>query len=400
MADKHALLRPSAAERWMRCTPSARLEEKMPDTQTDATRAGTLAHELAALYLRKEFEDWGVDDGMFKALASQSEYNVDMQDAVMAYVDYVHKIADAIDPAQRRIWIEAELPITEYVPESYGRADVIIWNREDRQLDVIDFKSGDGIRIDAAWNPQLRLYALGALNLADDSEAGQAATTGEGQPVDLLKPALITLHVVQPKLDNYSSQQLPINQLRAWGHAIKPTAQMAWTGEGELVQGYWCDLCKAKPLCRVHSPASAIADLETRARSPHLMSAEEIGPLAKRARMVLAWYDSASTWIRSELINKRPVPGWTLKPGARKRYWVNLTGMIKRAVELGYQRADLIVEEPLSVAAMERLLGKSKFQTQLGKFVKSAPAGVNLVPVSDEAAEDFKSMTNAQEDET
>ena len=49
----HALLGPSSAERWLNCTPSARLTENMPEETSEYAEAGRLAHSLGELKLRK-----------------------------------------------------------------------------------------------------------------------------------------------------------------------------------------------------------------------------------------------------------------------------------------------------------------------------------------------------------
>ena len=46
---KHAMLSASKTDRWINCTPSARLEEKVEETGKPSKYAeeGTLAHEMA-----------------------------------------------------------------------------------------------------------------------------------------------------------------------------------------------------------------------------------------------------------------------------------------------------------------------------------------------------------------
>ena len=57
MERKHAILSPSAAYRWLACTPSARFEEQLPEEESTYAAEGTLAHELAALLLSAS---WGI----------------------------------------------------------------------------------------------------------------------------------------------------------------------------------------------------------------------------------------------------------------------------------------------------------------------------------------------------
>ncbi len=61
--------------------------------------------------------------------------------------------------------IEQRLDFSKYVPDGFGTGDCVII--ADGTLHIIDFKYGQGVLVSAEDNPQMKLYALGALDLFD-----------------------------------------------------------------------------------------------------------------------------------------------------------------------------------------------------------------------------------------
>ena len=57
----HALLSASSAHRWLACPPSAVAAEAYPDQETEFTREGTLAHEVAEWVANVTIDDLGYD---------------------------------------------------------------------------------------------------------------------------------------------------------------------------------------------------------------------------------------------------------------------------------------------------------------------------------------------------
>ena len=55
MSD-HALLSPSAAHRWLNCTPAPRLEATLPDNTSEYAEEGTLAHCVCEATAKKKFK--------------------------------------------------------------------------------------------------------------------------------------------------------------------------------------------------------------------------------------------------------------------------------------------------------------------------------------------------------
>lgn len=221
--NKHAVLSASSAHRWLNCLPSARLEPEFEDTSGEAAKEGTAAHALCEHKLKKALRQ--------RSKRPVSEYDSDeMEECSDAYVDFV---IEQVEAARRTckdpiVLIEQRLNFTDYVPEGFGTGDCIIIS--DEKLQIVDFKYGMGILVEAEDNPQMKLYALGALELYDAL-------------YDIKK---VSMTIFQPRRENVSTWTVPVEELKNWAeNVLKPKAQMAYNGEGEYLPGEWCTFCRA-----------------------------------------------------------------------------------------------------------------------------------------------------------
>ena len=64
------------------------------------------------------------------------------------------------------VLIEQRLDFSRWVEQGFGTSDAILIS--DGTMHVIDYKHGLGILVSAEDNPQMKCYALGALELFDD----------------------------------------------------------------------------------------------------------------------------------------------------------------------------------------------------------------------------------------
>ncbi len=157
----HALLSASGAHRWLNCTPSARLESDEPESTSAAAEQGTAAHALAEHKLRRALKQrskrpvstW-IDDEMET-----------LTDDYVAYVQEHISLARETcgDP---QVLIEQRLDFSHVVPGGFGTGDCVII--AEPTLQIIDLKYGQGVLVEAERNPQLMLYALGALHTFGD----------------------------------------------------------------------------------------------------------------------------------------------------------------------------------------------------------------------------------------
>ena len=164
---KHALLSASSSHRWLACPPSARLCENYEDTGSEYAQQGTDAHSLCEhklkLALGMETKD---------PTAEISFYEEEMEECACGYAEYVLLLVEEAkktckDPV---VLIEQKLDFSRFVKDGFGTGDCVII--ADGTLYIIDYKHGKGVEVSATENPQMMLYALGALELFDGIPAG------------------------------------------------------------------------------------------------------------------------------------------------------------------------------------------------------------------------------------
>ncbi|MCL6456974.1 MAG: DUF2800 domain-containing protein [Gorillibacterium sp.] len=365
----HALLSASASHRWLHCTPSAQLEATLPDTGSEAARRGTLAHEIAELKLRKHFtEPMGPRKytAALKKFKSHELYEPVMEEHTDAYLDYGQSIVHAF-PSPPFVAIERKVDLTDYVPESFGTSDCIIIGSG--QLHVIDYKNGSGVPVPAEDNPQMKLYALGAL-----------------KAFSLLFPIReIHLAIVQPKVwDHPSEWSLPVEDLIAWGESIKPIAQQAFNGEGDYSVGSHCGFCRAKERCATR--VKQLLDAGTKApMRPPLITWEEVADVLRKAEGIVSWYNSLKELTLAEVLKGGTVPGWKAVEGRGSRQYTDLDTAFTHLKEKGIAEAVLYERKPLTPPALEKVLTMPVYRELLEQpgLVVSRPGAPTLAPADD-----------------
>jgi hypothetical protein len=382
---EHALLSASGAHKWLPCPPSAKLEATLPESESDYAKEGQLAHAIAELKLRKAFtEPMGLRafNNRLKKLQENPLYQDEMMRHTDTYVDYISQIVHSYCTPPY-VAIEKKLNYSSFAPEGFGTGDTILISGN--TLYVIDLKYGKGVPVSAFENPQMMLYALGAF-----------CEYSFLYPIDTVKMA-----VVQPRLlDSPSVYELTAEKLLAWGESIKPIAQQAFMGEGVFASGEHCRFCRAKAQCRARSEFN-IALEEYKQMKPPLISNEEVGQILQKAEDLAAWAKHLKAYALSECIKGNEIPGWKAVEGKSNRQFSNLDEAFKVLIANGTEEAMLYVKEPLTLTAVEELLGKAKFKELLATYVNKPPGAPTLAPLSDKrepikrtsAAEDFKDNT-------
>lgn len=371
----HALLSASGASRWLNCTPSAKLEEEFGDKSTSSQYAaeGTLAHELAELYLRKDVLENISDEDFERSLEdimANELFNDEMLEVVPIYTDYCE---DQYIEAKKNneyaiIEIEQKLDLTEYVPESFGTADTIIIS--DGLMEVIDLKYGKGIPVYADWNKQLMLYALGALRKYDTMYD--------------INEVLVT--ICQPRINNISSWQISVEELLRWAEEyLVPTAELAFNGEGELNAGDWCRFCAVRNRCRkLYEQQLEIAKHEF--AEPQLLSDDEIADIVQRTPKLIEWANSIAEYANKKAIEEnKHWPGLKLVEGRSRRKWIDED----KALEIIFEQfpeldeADVTTTKINGITAIEKLVGRKKFIEKLKDVVVTPQGKPTLVPLQD-----------------
>lgn len=356
---KHAILSASASHRWLNCNPSARLELEFADRETEAAAEGTAAHALCEHKLRKALK--------MRSKKPISQYDSDeMDEHTDGYVSFVlETLAEAktncTDPI---ILIEQKLNFSRFVPNGFGTGDCIII--ADNTLHIIDFKYGQGVLVEAENNPQMMLYALGALEIYDGL-------------YDIEK---VSMTIYQPRRANVSTWTVSVFELQNWAEqTLIPKAQKAYNGEGEFCTGSWCTFCKASVKCRARAEEKlSLAKYEF--QKPPLLTDDEIEDILTKLEDLTKWANEITAYAQDAALNHgKEWHGFKVVEGRSNRKYVDENAVADAAKQAGY--TDIYKQSLITITEMERLMGKKTFAEILGELVYKPPGKPTLVPVSD-----------------
>lgn len=370
----HALLGPSSAERWLNCPPSARLSEKYPDTTSEFALEGTDAHELCELKLKKSLKQIRSSKVLKDPSGSLKYYNEDMERYTNEYVEYVLDIYNQCKKCceDTDIIVEQELDFSNYVPEGFGTGDCIIVS--DEKLIVIDFKYGKGVEVSAKDNPQMKLYGLGADNIY-------------GSLYDYKN---VELHIFQPRLANISSFNINLDELKNWGEeTVKPLAEQAFNGEGEMKCGKWCRFCKAKKKCAKRFVTNAKFTEYDFKESPEVTD-EQINEILPFMDELIAWAKDIKEYCLSEALVGKKWDGFKLVEGRSSRTITDADEVAKILTNAGFNPYE---QKLLSITALGKLVGTKKLNELIGEFIVKPQGAPVLVDIDDKRPE-FNSAKN------
>lgn len=360
MPDQHSLLSASGAHRWLNCPPSAVLESREPDTSSAAAEQGTAAHALA---------EWKLRRALHQAPAFKPES--DWIDTEMEHLtdDYVAFVQEHISIAREtcgdpQVLIEQRLDFSHIVPGGFGTGDAVII--AEPTLQIIDLKYGQGVLVEAEQNPQLMLYALGALHAF-------------GSLYDI---ETVAVTIYQPRRGNVDTWETSVAELEHWAETdVKPKAELAAAGEGEFCPGSWCQFCKITPTCRARAEANLqLAKLEF--APPAELTDVEIADVLTRIPQLKTWASDVEAYALSKAVNQGVVfEGFKLVARRSVRKYTSETDVAKAAEAAGYR--DIWDRKLITLTAMEKLMGKPAFNEILGDLVTKPAGKPTLVPASD-----------------
>ena len=377
MPDKHAVLSASSSHRWLACPPSALLCAKVGDTTSEFAMQGTDAHSLCEHKLKKSFGQKSKDP-----TEDLQYFDEEMADCSDMYAQYVMEQLTAAkekckDPI---VLIEQHLDFSKWVPQGFGTGDCVIV--ADETLQVIDFKYGVGILVDAEKNPQMMCYALGALQLFEG----------------IYDIDSVSMTIFQPRRANVSTYTISKAELLKWAdEVLAPTAQLAAKGEGEYKAGDHCQFCKVKATCRKRAEYNlelARYDFEM----PSTLNDDEIEAILSKADALVSWAGDIKEYALQQAVNGKQWNDWKLVEGRSNRKYVNENAVAEAVHKAGY---DPFEHKVLGITAMTRMLGKTKFEELLSGYIEKPQGKPTLVPMSDKrpamniskaasAADDFK----------
>lgn len=374
--EKHALLSASAASRWLTCTAAPRFEEGLPESTSTYAAEGSLAHAIAELKALKKFTimTGRTYTARLNKLKKEPLYDPEMDKTTDLYLEHLTEQAMLYDSTPT-VAVEVRVDFSAYVPEGFGTCDCVMIGGD--TLSITDYKHGKGVPVSATGNPQMRLYALGALKR-------YAPVFG-----DTIKR--VRMSIDQPRLNSYSTDLITVEELLDWGNSIKPVAQKAFSGLGEFVPGEHCRFCRGKAQCRARAnvntaledfkdcvpagewnaraEAHVSADGVVNGTPPQLLSDAEIGDLLIRGQQLVQWYKDLEEYATKALLDGKPIEGWKLVAGRSNRTFTDQDAAIKAVIAAGYDEALVYDRKPKTLSELEKLMGKAEFAEKIGGFV-------------------------------
>ena len=353
----HALLSASSAARWLACPPSAVAAALYPRQDTAYTREGTLAHEVAEYVARHGYLH---PDALSELQIKSDEITPEMIACAEGYRDYINELKTTDDAT---VLLEQRVDFSPWVPDGFGTCDCIILQSE--TMIVLDYKYGAGVAVDADHNPQMMLYALGALN-------------DYGLAYDIQK---IIMCIDQPRMNNRPRFEMSVDDLLTWGAwDVQPTAKQAAKGEGEYNPGEHCRFCPHAGKCR--ELTKVCTEYVGKMKVPCL-APWEVADVLQQEPLISLWLKRVKEQALTTMLEGGEVPGFKVVAGRGSRSWADELEVATELEKHGISREDYTKTEILSVAQMEKALGKKRFTELVSGHVLSQSGAPTVAPATD-----------------
>lgn len=376
----HARLSASGANRWINCPASVRIEELFPDESSEAALEGTLAHELAELEQRKYL---GLIDSFeynskLADIRDNVLYNPSMHEYVDEYVEYVlgHYFRAQSENLSPMILIETRLDLTKYIPEGFGTLDdgLLIGDT----LHVIDLKFGY-IRVDAVENKQLMIYGIGLVEHFKKQNIFAKKNFEK-------KVKNVVLHIVQPRIKNYSTYELTVNELQKWADTdLVGYAKTAYSGEGKQKAGVHCQYCNGAHSCKVlaEKATSEIVEAVENDSDLELLTPDDKAKLYLNLPVYSLWVSAFETHMTNAAAAGARFKGLKIVEGTTRRVISDPKAVVKTLIEAGVDRELLYDEKLIPLGKLEKLLGKKDTPKYIGKYIFKPRGAMILAAESD-----------------
>ena len=382
----HALLSASGAERWINCTPSARLEEQVPSKGASVyADEGTFAHELAENRLlnyltKRPTVESKLIDVRYNQLKAKEWYSEETEVYVDTYVDYVIELHKQYPNSS--LLIEKKINLGNIIEGGFGTNDAVIV--ADNRIIVIDLKFGQGNIVSAEDNSQLKLYAYGSFRANELN-------------FEIDEDSIVELVIVQPRRDHVSHYELSAKELIEWAEGyVKERAAMAHKGQGECAAGSWCKWCKVAAQCRTNAEFCSAAAVEDFAEQSKLLTPDEIAEYLNRREIIRNWLSALEVYALEQALEGVEWPGYKVVESRTNRKWADDEAVAAKLKEKGFTPEQIYQTKLQGIGAIEKLVGKKEFPALLNDLVVKPEGKPTLVEISDKR--EAYSLNSAESD--
>ena len=372
---KHAKLSASGSARWLNCTGSVKAEEPFKNTSSAAAMEGTCAHELADIVLSTGANSQNYLGETLKDAPSVI-VNQEMIDHVDGYVEYVKSLGG-------EQFYEVRLDFSHLVPDAFGTSDAIAINN--KTLHIIDLKYGRGI-VEAEKNTQAMLYALGAVeeyNYLFDIET-------------------IVVHIYQPRIHNFSTWEISLNDLLIFGEYVSAQAKEALSDNAPRTPSEKaCQWCRAKATCKalethtIKVLGSDFDDLDDIEPADTLTN-NRLTFVLNNKKLIESWLKAVEEYVTEKLHDGDKVDGFKLVAGRSSRKWSDNEQAQNELISILEEAA--FEKKLITPAKAEKALG-AKRRGEIDHLIVKTIGQPTLAPESDKRKEitnnldDFEKIT-------
>lgn len=426
----HSYWSASKFESIMLCPGKIVLEDGAPDSTNAYAAEGTAAHQVltwalqedrpASAYIGRQIHLDASGKICEPADAAYTfEVDEEMAGHVQVCIDYINDLRgdDGVVFADIRVNYSSYLDVPE--DTAWGTADVIVARGD--ELIVVDFKYGAGVEVSAERNPQMSLYALGALQAY------------HGLVADFTR---VRMAIVQPRVKRAPSEwDCSVEELEAWARSTARSAVASATlAEASFGTEGWqetflrpaekaCKFCKAKATCPALraeilrtvnqsgiAPASPdeFADLDV-ATPEALESTDDawLSAALSKVDLIEDWCKAIRAEAERRLLAGQPVPGYKLVAGRKgARQWVDEKAAEEALKSMHLTQDEMYTIKLISPTTAEKLHKSGTIDahqwSRLQDLITQSEGKPHVAPVSDPrpalevtpVAEEFSDLTS------
>ncbi len=360
----HSPIGASGAHRYLACPGAVKASYGRADEPSDYAMEGTIAHHVGEVCLREGKDAWEFHGDVFGEII----VNDDMVCAVQSYVDFCRSIMLGSTGPE---WIEEGVTVNSVHPFLHGTVDFASSNVACGHLDVVDFKYGVGIAVDADGNPQGRIYAMGIL------EAMENASQVEEINISIVQPRAV--HSKGP----IRTETIPVTTLLEWRQDVLiPGLEASKQDDAPRKSGPHCRFCPARSDC--YQLLNDIMDpwTEFGATDPDKLSNEDLGSLLTTFERLGILKAALTKEALGRLTRGGEVPNVFLKAKGTHR-------KLKKGAEAHFKKKfgnsdDMFEDRKLKTpAALEKL--SPEIKAEVAEWAQKPDGGYSLAFEGDDA---------------